>query len=185
MDESHRISKLASGTPVVPGKRLPIIKIPTSEYTKPKIIKNLTTNHTHLILCHGHTHPKPSYFPPKYLLLDINPVARPDILGDIKHTRFMSNFPTNHFSSIILTYIPPPHPFAPRNLIIYKNLYPLLKEGGQIQSFYMSSMLLKRRLFKSKLEMIQNINQEALKLGFKASIDRNLVILTKLSKPNI
>lgn len=187
--EAKRISKLASGTAVVPGKRLPVTKIKSTDYTSEIIahkliqtkINSKNPNPISLIIGHGHTHKTRNYFPLNHLFLDINPVARPDLLGDMRDPNFMKRLGFNTWDSIILTYIPPPHPFHSRNHIIYHNLWKILKPNGKIQSFYLLSMLMKRNLFKSRTDMLEQIQKWARLLNFNASIDKQLVTLTKIS----
>lgn len=179
--EAKRISHLAPGLRIISGRRLPVVKITRNQYSSQQIIQLTCQKSSHLICCHGHSHPKRNYFPKNYILVDVNPVSRPDLLGNIKDRAWISLFPANHFESIDLSYIPPPAPFSRSNHVIYRNLLRLLKPGGRLISHYMFKMNLKKMPDRSIEEIRKRIESEAKQHGFsQVQIQkRSMVVLIK------
>lgn len=141
--EKQRIRKLAGFNALVPGTRLPIIKVSPHDWSTEEAIRSVlqTVNTKILVLCHGHTYAKRPYLPERVIYVDLNPVARPDVVGDIRHTGFMGRFPENYFDEVYLTYVPPPGPFHKRNLNILYGIQRLLRPGGRLKSLYIYQML--------------------------------------------
>jgi len=145
---------------VRPGQRVPIKKIIPEQYNSQTEIKTVIKNYEQkmfnkysgnkrriLIVGHGRLHPKHPDLPvDKAILLDLNPVCIPDILGDMKHTGFMARFPKNYFHEIILLYTPPPSPIAAGNLNIWSNLAKILRPGGILRSNYILHVFYKKKV---------------------------------------
>lgn len=168
--EKQRIRKLAGFQMLIPGRRLPIVKIRPIDYSpEPSIQAILKFSKTRLlVLCHGRTHPTHPHLPrppQPCIYLDLNPVAKPDILGDIRHKAFMNRLPANYFQKIYLTYLPPPKAFHWSADRVYRNLKRILQPKGQIISHYTYKMLARERgMTKTKLH--QTVPEEATRLGF-------------------
>ncbi len=181
--ETKRIIKLAGFQMLVPGKRIPVVKVDKKDYTTKATIDSLIKSRPSvktLVLCHGHTYPRRLYLPPpeEIFYVDINPVARPDILGDIRHTGFMANFPENYFDRVYLTYMPPPLPFHARNLNIYVNIKRLLKPGGELKSGYIYQMLARRPKMK-KNDVIETIKKNGARWFTRTRVDRVIAVFVK------
>ena len=169
-EEKQRIRKLAGFQILHTARRLPIVKITPEQWTSPettqRILKQFPNKRT-LVLCHGHTYPRRPKLPDSSTVfyVDINPVARPDFVGDIRNTIFMANFPENYFNLVILTYLPPPNPFSSRNRNIYWGVNRLLRPGGRLQSHYLYQMLARRP--HATMESVQQIIQTEGKKYFR------------------
>lgn len=138
------------------------------------------TDQLTLILAHGRAHTNYTFLPKPALLLDINPVAAPDILGDMLNKTFMERFPTNYFDQVFMMYTAPPHSFHKRNNQLWRNLYRLLKKTGTIKSYYINKVYSKRlrHLGKKQLQIyLEKIGPSHL---FKITLSGSLIILTKI-----
>lgn len=135
-------------TSIKPIKYVKFQKIPQSQYSSKYDIKTTLKNYNKhiikynipkktLVMCHGHLHPRYKYLQTFHsVLIDINPLCVPDIVGDITHNGFMQLFPQNYFDQIYLLYTPPPTPLAPRNKFIWTNIHRMLKPNGILKSKY-------------------------------------------------
>lgn len=154
--EKKRIKKLAGFQILRPGRLLPIVKVRPIDYTSKDVIKSVLERipSRDLVLCHGHGHVRHPHLPKQTpIYLDINPVARPDILGDIRHISFMSRLPENYFDRVFLTYCPPPYAFHFSTNRIYRNILRILKPGGELRSHYLYRMLAReRKMTKDRLK---------------------------------
>jgi len=168
--EKQRIRKLAGFHALVPGNRLPIVKINPHDWSTQEAIQSIlqTIKSRILVLCHGHTYAKKPYIPKDVIYLDINPIARPDVIGDIRHTGFMARFPENYFDEVYLTYLPPPGPFHKRNLNIYYGVQRLLRPGGRLKSLYIYQMLARNPI--TTKDMIEKIIKESTKEIFSDAV---------------
>jgi len=179
--EYKRIAQLVGFKPIIPGQRLPVVKVSPEQYsTKQAIRKTLAIypDIRTLVLCHGRSYSRKSYIKSDVFFLDINPVARPDFLGDIRDMNFMFRFPRGYFNIIHLTYVPPPFPFTHENMPIYLNCHYILERKGQLRSRYIHFMLANKPKYNSK-----KINVEILKKGPKyynnIQIIQGKIIMTK------
>jgi hypothetical protein len=175
--EKQRIRKLAGFNALVPGNRLPIIKVSPHDWSTEQAIRSVlqTIGSRVLVLCHGHTYAKRPYLPNNVIYLDLNPVARPDVIGDIRHTGFMARFPENYFDEVYLTYMPPPGPFHKRNLNIYYGVHRLLKPGGRLKSLYIYQMLARNPLVTK--EMIGKQIKESTKEIFRDAVVSGVTVI--------
>lgn len=186
INERQRISQLAKNKIVkqVGKRRLPIIKIKPSDFTSQSNINQICQSHHTLIICHGRAHHQYNYLPlpGKALCLDINPVCAPDLLGNIRSSWWINNFPHHHFRLIWLMYLPPPSPFVSKNLIIFRNLSYLLAPGGKVKSYYLPQMYQRsqyRKKFKTHHDLVQEISFNAQQFGFSIQLKGGLLTMTK------
>jgi hypothetical protein len=180
--ESKRIAQLVGFKPIIPGHRLPVVKVSPEQYsTKEAIRRTLASrpNVRTLVLCHGRSYSKKSYIKSDVFYLDINPVARPDFLGDIRDTDFMFRFPRGYFKTVYLTYVPPPFPFTHKNMPIYLSCHYILQRNGELRSRYIHFMLAKKPKYNA-----QKVKEEIFKKGpsyyNKKQIVQGQIIMTKL-----
>jgi hypothetical protein len=176
--EKQRLRKLAGFNALVPGSRLPIVKISPHDWSTQEAIFSVieTIGSRILVLCHGHSYPKRPYLPDKPVIyLDLNPVARPDIIGDIRNTSFMARFPDNYFDEVYLTYMPPPSPFSKGNLNIYYGVHRLLKPGGKLKSLYIYQMLARNP--STTKEMIAKQIKDSTKLIFADAVLSGVMVV--------
>lgn len=145
-EEKLRINRLVGSVRVIGNSsRLPVVKIKPSDYSNKSVIAEICGDKrkVSLIICHGKTHGWRSYFPGNFnsvIFLDLNPVAHPDLLGDMRDIKFMRQFPAERFDCVILCYLPPPSPFHINNLRIFENIVRIIKPGGKLECNYMMKM---------------------------------------------
>jgi len=179
--EAKRIYRLAGFQPVTSGRRLPVVKVSPEQYSTKEAIRQTLASQPDvrtLVLCHGRSYSKKSYIKSDVFYVDINPVTRPDFLGDIRSLDFMFRFPPNYFKTIHLTYVPPPFPFSYKNLPIYIGCHYILGPNGKLQSRYIYHMLAKKPSY--TLKQIQSeIKSKSQRYYRKTDIQQGRVILTK------
>lgn len=189
--ERQRINILNKGfaIKIKPGRRLPIMKINELEYTGVDSIRQILLEYQKtcertkaiktLVVGHGHTHPNYSYLPKPVLMLDINPIAVPDILGDMKNTGFMSGFSENYFDQIFLMYTPPPNPFHPKNNRIWINLKRLLRPDGVLKSLYVYNVYFIKLKRRSKQEIVDLIKVDGKKWFSRVTVNGSMAVMIK------
>lgn len=174
------------------GKRIPIMKIQPAQYStleeiklvfkayEKKLITHRNEKRKTLIIGHGRIHPVHLNLPVNQsILLDLNPVSIPDIIGDMKNTTLMNRLPKNYFDEIILMYTPPPSPISDRNKNIWPNCQRILKPGGVIKSRYIMHVFMKKNINLEKAKQAIQKYFVKSKLFKKVIVDKAWVYLIK------
>ena len=128
-----------------------------------------------LVLGHGHAHPIYHHIPiTTSILLDINPKAQPDILGDM---RSMHRLPDQYFDAIYVLYTPVPGPIAKSNHTLWTHSHRILKTGGKLYSNYIMHYFLtkKTNIVTAKNALIAYFS----KIFRSVTINSATVVLTK------